>query len=97
MSQDPRVDTYVSDLEATVGFYTELLGFVESFRTHLDMTSEARGSNSCGRSHGDSTAHSAACRRSGIDRCDMIDPRRMKSPISVSIIGHRCCCSVYRN
>jgi catechol 2,3-dioxygenase-like lactoylglutathione lyase family enzyme len=31
--RDPQVNTYVRDVEATVRFYTEALGFVETFRT----------------------------------------------------------------
>jgi catechol 2,3-dioxygenase-like lactoylglutathione lyase family enzyme len=33
MFRDPQVNTYVRDVEATVRFYTEQLGFVETFRT----------------------------------------------------------------
>src|SRR4051812_7252587 len=33
MFRDPQVNTYVRDVETTVRFYTELLGFTESFRT----------------------------------------------------------------
>jgi catechol 2,3-dioxygenase-like lactoylglutathione lyase family enzyme len=31
--RDPQVNTYVRDVEACVRFYTESLGFVETFRT----------------------------------------------------------------
>lgn len=33
MFRNPQVNTYVQDVEATVRFYTEELGFVETFRT----------------------------------------------------------------
>ena len=33
MFRNPQVNTYVRDVEATVRFYTEELGFVETFRT----------------------------------------------------------------
>lgn len=33
MFRDPQVNTYVRDVEATVRFYTESLGFAETFRT----------------------------------------------------------------
>lgn len=33
MFRDPQVNTYVRDVEACVRFYTESLGFVETFRT----------------------------------------------------------------
>ena len=45
MFRDPQVNTYVMDVERTVRFYTELLGFKETFRTpetgypvHVDVT-----------------------------------------------------------
>lgn len=33
MFRDPQVNTYVRDVEATVRFYTDSLGFIETFRT----------------------------------------------------------------
>jgi lactoylglutathione lyase len=33
MFYDPQVNLYVADVEASVRFYTELLGFTETFRT----------------------------------------------------------------
>ena len=33
MFRDPQVNAYVCDVEACVRFYTESLGFVETFRT----------------------------------------------------------------
>jgi lactoylglutathione lyase len=33
MFRNPQINTYVQDVEATVRFYTEQLGFIETFRT----------------------------------------------------------------
>ncbi len=38
MFRDPQINLYVSDVEASVRFYTELFGFTETFRTPASGT-----------------------------------------------------------
>ncbi|MGA7671244.1 MAG: VOC family protein [Nitrolancea sp.] len=38
MFREPQINLYVSDVEASVRFYTELFGFTETFRTPVSGT-----------------------------------------------------------